>query len=309
MPDVTVVIPTRDRWHVLAERGLRSALAQNGVDLEVVVVDDGSEEPAPPGLAGMDDPRVHVVRRGESHGVAAARNAGIAAARGDWIAFLDDDDLWSPDKLRLQLDAARRHGASVVYAGVVVLDGARNVLYADSPTVASLDELLQRNSIPAGSSNLVVKAELLRAVGGFDERLTYVADWDLWITLAAGGRMAVCPELLVGYVRQGGGMIFTGADAIREMRYFVAKHRAGGLRADPARFLAWIASEDRLAGHRVRAASTYFRSGVAFRKPVHILRAVSTLLNAHVGRWRRRRKGELGAVEPVPDVPWLRLYA
>jgi len=307
MPEVTVVIPTRDRWRLLAARGLRSALAQERVDLEVVVVDDGSKEPVPADLAGAADPRVHVIRSEESRGVAAARNAGIAQARGEWIAFLDDDDLWSPDKLRLQLDAAHRDGASVVYAGVAVLDESRAVLHASAPHKASLDELLVRNMIPAGSSNLIVKTELLRAAGGFDEQLTYVADWDLWITLVAEGRIAVCPELLVGYVRQGQGMVFTGGKAIREMKYFVAKHRARGLQADPARFLAWVAAEDRLAGHRGRAAWTYFRSGVAFRKPVHVLRALSTLVNADT--WRSpQRHTDTRVAAPTPDIPWLRLY-
>jgi len=307
MPEVTVVIPTRDRWQLLAARGLRSALAQERVDFEVVVVDDGSKDPVPVDLTGAADPRVHVIRHEESRGVAAARNAGVAEARGEWIALLDDDDLWSPDKLRLQLDAAHSHGASVVYAGVAVLDESRAVLHASSPHAASLGELLLRNTIPAGSSNLIVKTDLLRAAGGFDEQLTYVADWDLWITLVADGRIAVCPEVLVGYVRQGEGMVFAGGNAIREMKYFVAKHRARGLQADPARFLAWVASEDRLAGHRVRAAGTYFRSGVAFGKPIHILRALTTLVNAHT--WRsRQRHTDTRVPAPTPDIPWLRLY-
>ena len=234
VPEVTVVIPTCNRWDMLESCGLRSALGQEGVELEVVVVDDGSVDGTSERLAGAADSRVRVVRHESSRGVAAARNAGIAAARGEWIAFLDDDDLWSPRKLRAQLDAARRSGASIVYAGVVVVDASRNIVQATSRGPTSLEQLLERNTIPAGSSNVLVRAARLREVDCFDERLTYVADWDLWIRLAATWRLAFCPDILVGYVRHGNGMVFAGAEAIEELRYFVAKHRGVGLRADPA---------------------------------------------------------------------------
>src|SRR5688500_342442 len=97
-PEVTVVIPTRDRWNLLERRALRSVLAQEDVRLEVVVVDDGSSEPAPPSIER--DERVRVVRHETSRGVPAARNTGIGEATAAWTAFLDDDDLWAPRKLR-----------------------------------------------------------------------------------------------------------------------------------------------------------------------------------------------------------------
>ena len=103
-PAVSVVIPTRDRWPLLATT-LASALGQDGVALEVVVVDDGSATAAPV-VPPFDDPRVRIARNDRSLGVAGARNRGIEAARGEWIAFLDDDDVWAPAKLRRQLDAA-----------------------------------------------------------------------------------------------------------------------------------------------------------------------------------------------------------
>ncbi len=103
MPLVSVVVPTHNRARLL-RRTLRSILAQHMVDLEVVVIDDGSTDDT--GDVAATDPRVLVIRNRESAGVSAARNRGIAAARGEWIAFCDDDDLWSPDKLNRQLTAA-----------------------------------------------------------------------------------------------------------------------------------------------------------------------------------------------------------
>ena len=106
--EVTVVIPTRDRGHLLP-RSLRSALAQRDVTLEVVVVDDGSVPPAAHNKVVArvcaTDARVRVLRHMTPKGVSAARNSGIEAATGRWIAFLDDDDIWAPQKLASQLAA------------------------------------------------------------------------------------------------------------------------------------------------------------------------------------------------------------
>ena len=113
---VTVVLPTRDRRSLL-ERSLGSALDQTGVELDVLVVDDGSTDDTAAWVASVDDPRVTLVTHLESRGVAAARNTGIERARTPWIAFLDDDDVWAPAKLEEQLAAL--HGVTGERAGRV----------------------------------------------------------------------------------------------------------------------------------------------------------------------------------------------
>src|SRR4051812_836378 len=105
MTEVTVVIPTRNRWPALRQT-LASALAQEDVDLELMVIDDGSSDETPRKLAALSDDRVHFARHLAPLGPARARNAGIDRATAPWIAFLDDDDRWSPRKLRAQLDAS-----------------------------------------------------------------------------------------------------------------------------------------------------------------------------------------------------------
>jgi glycosyltransferase involved in cell wall biosynthesis len=105
-PEVSVVIPTRQR-PALVPRAVRSALAQSLPDLEVVVVVDGPDDSTAQALAGIDDPRLRIVQLPESGGAPSARNAGARQARGHWVALLDDDDEWLPDKLATQLELAK----------------------------------------------------------------------------------------------------------------------------------------------------------------------------------------------------------
>jgi len=92
-------------WTLLS-RALRCALAQLDVAVEVIVVDDGSTTPPPPDPV-WTDPRVRMIRQATNQGYVAARNAGAEASKGEWLAWLDDDDLWAPSKLARQLAAAR----------------------------------------------------------------------------------------------------------------------------------------------------------------------------------------------------------
>src|SRR4051812_36397661 len=103
---VSLVIPTRDRSQILLET-VRLTLLQRHVAFELIVVDDGSSDGTADALEALGDPRLVVVRNAVNRGVAHARNRGIDQARHPWVAFLDDDDRWSPDKLRMQLDAAQ----------------------------------------------------------------------------------------------------------------------------------------------------------------------------------------------------------
>jgi glycosyltransferase involved in cell wall biosynthesis len=105
-PDVSVVIPTRDR-PPLVTRAVRSALAQTHDNIEVIVVVDGPDAATTQALAAIDDPRVRVIELPSSQGAPAARNVGVVQATAEWTAMLDDDDEWLPDKLAVQLDAAK----------------------------------------------------------------------------------------------------------------------------------------------------------------------------------------------------------
>jgi glycosyltransferase involved in cell wall biosynthesis len=253
MPDVSVVIPTHDRRRLLGQT-LRSVLAQRGVEVEVVVVDDGSSDGTAEAVAALGDRRVRLLRQQRPRGVASARNLGAAAAQAAWVAFLDDDDLWAPDKLARQLGRAQAEGRDWVYAGAVEVDGAGRLLGGSPPPSpeALLAELRRRNPMPAGSSNVVVRAALLTEVGGFDPALRHLADWDLWLRLARRGRPAWVAAPLVAYRIHPAQATMDTTGMAAEARVLAARHGA-----DPAAVHRWAAWSQLRAGRRRAAVAAY----------------------------------------------------
>jgi glycosyltransferase involved in cell wall biosynthesis len=217
------------------------------VDLEVLVVDDGSETPIAERVAELSDPRVEVVRNETSLGVSGARNRGIERATGDWVAFCDDDDLWAPDKLADQIAAATRADRSWVYAGDVNVDDRLRIIGGGPPPApeAVMADLTHYNAVPSGASNVVVRADVMSAVGSFDEDFKRVEDWDLWLRLARTGPPAWAPRPLVAYR-------FHPDNAPSETTSFVAEPKLLAQRHDLVFDLA--------LAHR-RAAWTCLRSG------------------------------------------------
>jgi glycosyltransferase involved in cell wall biosynthesis len=201
MADVTVVIPTHNR-RLLLMRTLHSVLAQQDVHVEVVVVDDGGSDGSEAAVAGLADPRVTLVRHPTARGVSAARNTGIEKGSAPWLAFVDDDDLWAPGKLRSQLDAVTAHPSSKwSCTGAVSMDRqCRLVWWAEPPEEPDVDSaLLRENVIPGGGSGVLASSELVTAVGGFDEGLSNLADWDFYTRLGLRSPVAAVPRPLVGY--------------------------------------------------------------------------------------------------------------
>jgi glycosyltransferase involved in cell wall biosynthesis len=315
-PDVTVVIPTKDRWDLLSTAALPSALGQEDVDLEVVVVDDGSTDETSDHVVGLQDPRLRIVRHDRSLGVAQARNAGIRAANSDWIAFLDDDDVWAPRKLRLQLDTAAKNSADFVYGGAAAVAEDRSWLYSLPPfdPAGLRTTLLSRNVLWGGSSNVVVRTKIVRHLDGFDERLFQLCDWDLWIRLAVAGRAAVCREILVGCLVHTRSMLLVSEDDVfREFAYLEAKHRRTseeyGVALDRGLFTRWVALGHRRAGRRFRSALVYAEGAVSNRDPLNVLRALGALLGPRaVDSGHRRRQRHDGTPVDESEPGWLARY-
>jgi len=189
--DVGVIIPTWNRRAMVRE-AVASVLAQREVACELIVVDDGSTDGAAEELtliATTSAPQagvaMRVLRTIENRGVAAARNTGVGAARADLIAFLDSDDLWAPDKLKYQVDFMRDNPAcQLAQTGEVWLRAGRRVNPGRRHQKRSGDIFLDSlRTCLISPSAVIVRTELFRAVGGFDETLTAAEDYDLWLRL------------------------------------------------------------------------------------------------------------------------------
>jgi glycosyltransferase involved in cell wall biosynthesis len=230
---VGVIVPVRAPAPWLGE-ALTAVLAQDPAPGRVVVVDDGSTEPVE-----VEEP-CELVRRDAPGGPAAARAAGLERL-GDveTVALADADDAWEPGKLAAQLEALARHpDASLCFGRAVVVgpDGRPTGERWDEPAPGVLEagalarHLFAANPIP--TSSVVVRAEALRAAGGFDSSLGQAEDWDLWLRLLALGRPFVCePAARVRYRRHPAALT---ADVRALARARLALHEAHGGLVDEA---------------------------------------------------------------------------
>jgi glycosyltransferase involved in cell wall biosynthesis len=178
------------------ERAVSSALGQTVADIEVIVVDDGSSDGSADRVRRIKDSRLRLVRQ-NNQGPSAARNTGIHEAKGDWIAFLDCDDWWAPDKLEHQLaTAARSNDVALVYSGATTLLEDGSVLSEAVPRLrgAVLKDLLLGNHITGSSSSVLIRRDVLLELGGFRTDIHYGEDWDLWLRIAARHRIEMVPE-------------------------------------------------------------------------------------------------------------------
>jgi glycosyltransferase involved in cell wall biosynthesis len=280
MPDVSVVIPTRSRSGMLAQ-ALRSVLSQRDVDLEVIVVDDGSTDDTAAMVTAMTARRVHLIRQETAEGVSAARNRGIAAAAGRWVAFLDDDDLWAPDKLVRQLEAATAAGRRWVYAGDVNVDSDLRVLDGGPPPAPDqvVSSLERYNAVPSGASNVMVRRDLLAAAGPFDPQLQTSEDWDMWIRLARRGPPSwVCSPLVALRIHSGSAS-FNMPKVLEEIEVVAARY---SLAIDRARHLRWTAWTY-LQGGKRRQALRYYGRAIALGDYRSAARAAVALIKPSVG--------------------------
>ena len=313
LPEVSVVIPTRNRWPMLS-RTLRGPLGQRDVEVEVLVVDDSQDGRTEGGIAALGDARVQRVE-GRARGVSDARNLGIGRARGAWIAFLDDDDLWAPDKLRRQIDAAEAGAASFAYADAVPVDDDLRLVPGSLPPPPAAGDvrrsLILSNSIPAGCSNVIARAQDAKAIPGFDERLAQVADWDVWLQLAARGPAVALREVLVAYMQHDESMLlsderepFAEFDLLREKHAGLSREL--GLDFSRPYFVRWVATRHRRRGERLRAVRMLAspRGGLGRGYAGNLARAAGLAAGeAVVGLGRRARSG------PPPERPgWLDAY-
>ncbi len=204
MPLFSIIMPCYNAETYLAE-AVGSALGQSEPDFELIVVDDGSTDRSLEVLAQFHDPRIQILQQ-KNQGAAAARNQGIQKAQGEWIAFLDADDLWLPDKLQTARAAIalggsrlglwhhnyREFGAFGERAAnpLKLAQGLRleGEVYAD---------LIIHNFI--ATLTVVARKAALEQAEGFDQGLRGPEDWDLWIKISQAWEVGYCPKPLAKY--------------------------------------------------------------------------------------------------------------
>jgi glycosyltransferase involved in cell wall biosynthesis len=302
-PDVSVVVPTHNRMGLLPLT-LHTALWQHGVDIEVIVVDDGSTDDTLRVIRGLGDDRVRVVHHEVSRGVSSARNHGIDDAQGRWIAFLDDDDLWAPDKLVSQL---RVHGATNSlwsYTGVVKVDRRTRIVGGAPPPTPDvvMGRLRGWNLVPGGCSGVMASRPVLQATGCFDPGLVNLADWDLWIRLAQHGPPGCAPEPLVGYRLHSGQASLEIDLILREADLLERKH---GTSLDWGALHYYLAHKALLAGRR-RGALKHFTLAAVRGEPLPVAKDLGTLVRARLSGLRRAAHPALRAHWRNTAEAWLR---
>jgi len=188
---VSAIITTHNRAEFVGE-AIESVLAQTHKELEIIVVDSASTDGTPGILQRYTDPRIRIIRLQQDKGLAAARNTGIAKAQGTFIACLDDDDLWAPEKIALEADvfrtASKKTGACYSDFFDVYADGTKNPLvrvYTAESGPDLLGEVLVISKI--NPSFALLRREAVVEVGGFDERYFGCDEWELWLRLVEKG--------------------------------------------------------------------------------------------------------------------------
>ncbi len=198
-PSVAVIIPTYNRTHLI-ERAVVSVLGQTFRDFDLVVVDDGSTD----NIAGLSlfkngDPRLRYSRLPKNRGVSAARNAGVKATSAPWLAFLDSDDEWLPEKLEKQVRWTSEHpDMHIVQTREIWIRHGKRVnppktheKFEGDLFAASLERCM------ITPSSVMLRRTLFQSMGGFNESLPACEDYDLWLRITCRYPVGLVDEYLL----------------------------------------------------------------------------------------------------------------
>jgi glycosyltransferase involved in cell wall biosynthesis len=287
---IAIIVPSHNRSEEL-RRALAGIWQQTTLPDEVVVIDDGSVTPVEAAvLAGAPATvRTKLLRNDRPLGANSARNRGVSAATSDWVAFLDDDDEYVGDKLRQLRDrVASEPSAGVIHHGASVIYDNQSVSY---PTKVNRDigfqSLLTGNKV-GGMSLACVRRDLLIEVGGLDESLPALQDWDLWLRLAKREArfVAIDKALTTYHFVTGKPAISKSLDRLNQaMEIIDGKFADDIAKLSPAQRLARRRTDVGRYAHRMSmngqngaAALTYLKGGVATRSLKLIAAAPVALL-------------------------------
>jgi len=180
-PHISIIIPTYNRKDKL-KKAIESALIQTYKDFELLICDDGSTDGTQDMLSTFNDPRIRWIPGANSGGPATPRNRGIQASRAEWLAFLDSDDLWMPDKLEKQLKTAKVHQVRAVCANAKVLKdnivSQVNYFQDLEDKFLTFEDMLKVNFVIC--SSMLIDKDIVKKVGKFPN--IYDEDYALWLS-------------------------------------------------------------------------------------------------------------------------------
>lgn len=234
MKTVSAIIPNYNYAHYLRD-AVESVLAQTHKEIEIILVDDGSQDDSRKVIESYGD-RIKPIFQ-KNQGVAAARNNGVAASSGEFIVFLDADDAWLPSKIEKQLGVlSKDKEIGLVHTGVVNVDGAGNRLDEHTNGMSGWvsEELLkfERPVILGGGSGILLSRKVFEEVGGFDTRLSTSADWDFFYRVSCLFKVGFVPEVLLKYRMHGSNMHSSIKTMESDMLLGFEKAFANGTTAD-----------------------------------------------------------------------------
>ena len=197
---VSVVIPTHNRSELI-KNAVSSVLSQTYKNIELIIVDDASTDKTEEVVKSLDQSKIRYIKNEEAKGGNYARNLGISSSKGKYVAFLDDDDEWMPEKVADQVALFEEdQSIGLVYTGAEIIYTSKNYKYIRQPKHRGdlSKEILMRNYIGTTSS-VMVKRSLLEKVGGFDNDMPALQDYDLWIRIAQVAQIGYINKPLIKY--------------------------------------------------------------------------------------------------------------
>lgn len=303
-PLVSIVLSTNRGGPYLAE-ALDSVAAQTYPHWELILIDNGSPEPGTIDRIAGQRAGVRVIHQ-RDRGVSIARNVGIAASAGEFLAFLDDDDVWAPDRLERQVSALQsRPDAVVCYSSLWYLasDGSRTGS-GNHEAAESGEDILSGKRTPS-IITMTIRRDALDRVGGFDPSLGWAEDHDLTYRLAYEGPFAFVDAELVGYRRHDSNVTndirasVVGARRVIDKHLWAARDRgdqrtAAAMEANRARLRWYTATR---CGTAVLEAASERRFGQALATATWAARyCPAELVRFLAGRVAGRARGKVRSV-------------
>jgi glycosyltransferase involved in cell wall biosynthesis len=272
-PLISVVIPTYNRARDLS-RALKSLLAQTYIHWEAVVVDNQSDDDTDAVVNSFNDSRIKLAKIQNNGVIAASRNVGINLARGQYVAFLDSDDWWKPQKLEVSLKHLQ-YGADVVYHDLYSVSRVDQIFFLKKAKTFKLQKPVFNSLISNGNalinSSVVVRKDILLAINGLSEDLDLISaeDYDAWLKIAKITDSFFRINKTLGYYWAGGGNVsnpqrtLKACDAI-EVRYLNKENLT-----EPGIALGWL---DYARG-RAHYSLRHYESAERFLKPIKLNRS------------------------------------